>query len=176
MSKKKIILVEGKTEQHLLTHLNISEQLFCKISRFNLWENDINKIIVQLTRGAIIYIIYDIDTLFSSNLNKQTIGERFINNINTLLTTYKRTIILLQQTHNFEDELAYACTSEKALLKEFNACNRQEFKKQFLTTRNPLDKLKKIKFNQSNLWTKEMAQELAIFQKYQGSWKKLKKR
>lgn len=91
-----IFLVEGETEQAIIKALNFLGNPI----KFNLWNNDIQKILRKYSQNDIFIIIFDTDIL--NNIT------RFNENLK-ILKVHKFTYYLLQQTTNLEEELEYAC-------------------------------------------------------------------
>ena len=146
---KNIFCIEGETEQALIKALKIG-----KAQKFNCWENDISKIIRKFSTNSHVYIVFDTDkTLSDSEIS------RFIKNIEVVANQDGLFIHLLQQTQNLEDELVYACNeikNNKQLHSCFDGCCAREFKEKFLQINNLEDRLNKVGFNRSLLWSREL--------------------
>ncbi len=160
-----LFFVEGQTEQAVLSALNI----LGKTDKRNLWHIDSKKIIRLLKPNTTLYIVYDTDELSQC--------QRFINNLKQLDKEKKVvSLYLIQQTHNLEDELVYACSiSKPKLRKEFKAQNDDELKSKInqCTSDNLFQKLSKLGLNTDKLWTGKHIAELADWENYRVTFQDL---
>lgn len=150
-NKSWLVFVEGETEQSLINEFKDSESLFIKdVKKFNFWNNDAKSISPLLRSSYSIIIVCDTDDL--NNV------ERFVKNIKHLSKQTKGLYIILQH-NNFEDELCYACNCQKnKLFRHFHkrsgtSLSAKEFKANFLSCPNKLQKLLAINFNKSKIWS-----------------------
>lgn len=149
--KKNIYLVEGETEKYFIEEFKGKYFISGKIKKFNLWENDINKII-RLLKDQNVIVIYDTDT--TKNIGKFKKNIEILKNINN-------NIILISQNKNFEDELDR--TLNKSIFEIFNIPNRSlsEFKNKFLKKSNLLSTLERNNYDNTKIWkTKYMENEI----------------
>lgn len=140
-----IYLVEGETEEMLFKAL----PLLGKTMKFNLWQKPIRKIERKFKSDTKIYVVYDTDIWDNFDLFHQNIMR---------LKSSKRLLGIIQQTHNLENELLFACQSvknQKQLFKAFNAVSADEFKTNFNATTNLAYKLDNLGFNPDLLWQQE---------------------
>lgn len=175
------ILAEGYTEIKLLSVLKDNIKL-AKVhtSQFNCWNHSIEKRLIKLTKNGktTIFIVFDIDILNKVGTNIQASIQKFQNNITILLNSGYH-VILLQQTENFEDELARAINQKKiSLFNHFNVNNADEFKTAFLNCNNILVRLEQLGFNETRLWTQTIEPKIAHIPRKKcvhGSWEDIKK-
>ncbi|HBU6168910.1 TPA: hypothetical protein SCR74_003405 [Citrobacter freundii] len=136
----RIIFVEGDTEVSLFNNLKKNGTIQAKkIVKKNLWNECIKKYSVVIPKNCDIIVVFDIDVI--------TQVDRFIQNIK-FLKSRKHTIILMQQTNNFEEEIAHCCSlTPKKLFAKFcktKSPNADDFKRDFIACTNQLDKLTTI--------------------------------
>lgn len=153
--KEKTVLGEGETEKALINVLNKAEGLFCKFIKFNAFQYEIRKIIRDIPKKSMVYIMYDSDVLDGDN-NANALINKFTNNLEMLKTNGCR-IYLLQQTKNFEDELCFACSKTiRELQQSFSAQSNKDFKPALIKDTNLLQKLQKLGFEKTKLWSKDI--------------------
>lgn len=166
--KHAIFFVEGETEKSLLNDFKKTDKDPIKrIIKINLWNNDVKKILPNLTEINDIVIIFDTDL-------KQGI-ERFNKNIEAILAR-KHNVFLLQQTNNFEQELIYSCQcNQKNLFDEFckKIVSADNFKNSFIKCNTRLEKLKSLGFSKSRLWSRELIKELEFKEKHKASYSEI---
>lgn len=161
-------LVEGETEDVLIKDLKRKYNFTVKAIRIiNLWNTAERKIKALLNtlelKNSHVFIVYDTDRV--ENINN------FINNINIISKCSSKTFIL-QQNNNFEEELAYACSKSTSALYscfcvQITSCDN--FKNSFISSRNRLEKLDGLNFNDDRLW--DTARNLLSHIESQGSSK-----
>lgn len=172
-----IYLVEGETEKYLIEDLKKNEiTISAQVVRFNLWDNDIGKLIANIppANKGFVCIIYDTDVLYHSETNnRDALINKFKNNIKRLIDK-KYNIILLQQTFNLEDELGFCCNCDITLLyKHFNVTERNKLKTAFLNTRDIVKYLEKINFQKEKLWIKPIDGYLEQYEQHKGNYHSL---
>ena len=152
MAIKYIYIIEGQTDAKLVKHLSSTSRIPSgKRKIFNLWEQNVRNLLRTFSRkDNHIYIVFDTDVL-------ENIG-RFNKNIKQLsLDKSVKTITLLQQTNNLEDELVRCCNCQmRALFDSFAAEGVSQFKRKFLKVTNLNAKLSDLGFNYENLWSQDL--------------------
>lgn len=151
-TKVRIIFVEGDTELSFFNKMKQEKKISAKvIVKRNLWQDNIKSYAVTIPKSSELFVIFDCDQISQS--------ERFLQNI-ALLKSRGHTIFLLQQTNNFEEELAYCCSMP---LKRFieNFCSRKgsgvnDFKRDFISCSNPLQKLMQIGMQESKWFSRDL--------------------
>lgn len=147
--KRKIYLVEGETEKKFIKAFQGKYFISGKIQKFNLWNRDINKIIINL-KCDILIVVYDTDEI--TNLS------RFKDNIE-ILKKHVTSIILISQDKNLEDELNKSLN--KTMFDIFGVDSKKELKNKFMKTNNILEKLEKSGYNNTKIWnTKYMENQI----------------
>lgn len=146
-----LVFVEGETEQSLIKELKEIDSLIIKdIKKFNFWDKDAKSLLPLLKSNCSVVIICDTDNL--TNI------DRFTRNIRQLAKQTKGLYIILQH-HNFEDELCYACGCQGSrLFKHFQkkantSLSATEFKVNFLSCSNKLQRLQVINFDKNRIWS-----------------------
>lgn len=152
VSKIKIILVEGETEFSLFQKMKQDKVISAKtIVKKNLWQESIKNYAITIPKGSDVLIIFDCDEVEQFS--------RFIENIKFLKSRGHK-IHLLQQTRNFEEELAWCCgKSVKKLVADFcvkKTSGINDFKRDFIACSNPLPKLLKLGMQEVKWFTREL--------------------
>lgn len=167
-SKVRIILAEGETELSLFQKLKQSNKISVKsVVKKNLWQENIKSYAITIPRGSELLIIFDCDD------TGQT--ERFIQNVR-FLNSRGHKIYLLQQTTNFEEELAWCCgKSVRGLIDGF--CVRRtsginDFKRDFIACSNPVPKLIKLGMQDKKWFSRELHESLSSINKMKSSFVK----
>ena len=138
--------MEGETEKAIIKALNFLGNPV----KFNLWDNDIQRILRKYSKDNVFIIIFDTDIL--NNI------ARFNENLKTL-KTHKFTYYLFQQTTNLEEELEYACRqlqNTQQLIHHFGAQGLDDCKSKIAQLRPKAleSKLMALSLNKSRLWAR----------------------
>jgi len=144
--KKIYYFYEGETEKTFLTTLKGSYILSGRLSKFNLWQDSINKIKRKFNTLDELFFIIDTDTL------PKTKG--FIDNLRHL-SDYNFHLVV--QNKNLEDELVASCNkkSKNDLYQKFySKTSKTEFKSSFIKDNNLKGKLERNNFNYELLWSR----------------------
>lgn len=166
IDKSRIIFVEGETECSLFQKLKARGTLHAKkVVKKNFWCDDIKKYSISIPNKSDLIVVFDTDAKHAP--------DRFIANIN-YLTSRKHSVFLLQQTSNFEEELAYACSiSAKKLIQHFcksKTSGVNDFKRDFISCNNQVDKLVALGMNK-NLWfSRELHRSINCLNKYKSTF------
>lgn len=166
-SKIKLILVEGDTELSLFQKLKREGRIgFKSVVKKNLWQDGIKSYAITIPRGCDLLVVFDTDELGQV--------ERFISNIQ-FLNSRGHNVYLLQQTNNFEEELAWCCGKSVAkLVAEFcvkKASGVHDFKRDFIACKNPLPKLIKLGLKDVRWFTRDLHESLQPLVKLKSSFK-----
>ncbi len=157
--KEYLFLVEGETEKKLMDAL----ELLGNVKVFNIWEKDVAKILLTI-KANVVYVIFDVDVITKlKQINKL---KQFKGNIDRL-NKAKKTIYLLQQYQNFEEELIRSCNNCKTIKDFFNCTSRDEFKSKFINCNNLEQKLKDWDFKLTQIWIQPLIDELIEYQTHQ---------
>ncbi|EDW4372103.1 hypothetical protein AAA67_002908 [Salmonella enterica subsp. diarizonae] len=161
-----IIFVEGETELSLFKKMKRDGDIQVKkIVKKNLWNNLINSYTVNIPQNSILIIIFDTDNL--------TQKKRFIENIHFLLKR-KHKVILLQQTPNFEEEIAYCCnlTSSKfiSIFCKNKTARVADFKRNFISCSNPMDKLVSMGMDHQKWFKRDLHEVLDHLKAYKSDF------
>lgn len=148
----RIIFVEGDTEVSLFNNLKKSGSISAKkIAKKNLWDECIKKYAINIPKNCDIIIVFDTDTTLQS--------ARFIQNVEYLLSR-KHKIILMQQTLNFEDEIAHCCNmTTRRLFTSFckiKTPSASDFKRDFIACNNPVEKLTAIGWDKKKWFVRKL--------------------
>ncbi|MFU0945797.1 hypothetical protein ACM26Q_08720 [Kluyvera ascorbata] len=155
-SKVKIVFVEGETELALFQKLKQSKKINVKsVVKKNLWQECIKNYAITIPKGSELFVIFDSDEVGQN--------ERFINNI-LFLSRRGHNIYLLQQSSNFEEEIAWCCgKSVKKLVSDF--CTKRtsgvnDFKRDFIACANPVARLVKLGLQDSKWFSRDLHESL----------------
>ena len=147
-----IYYYEGETEKKLISALKNKRCIPpAKPKKFNFWERDAASIMRNVNRNTTLYIVFDTDVTDTLDC------QRFISNI-TKLHDKVKSIILIAQHRNLEDELCYACSingRRRLFLDFFDVSNGSEFKSHFTKESNLFNKLEANNFNLEELWSRK---------------------
>ncbi|EEV5956314.1 hypothetical protein [Escherichia coli] len=162
----KIIFVEGETEYALFQKMKQKGLIkFKKIVKKNFWVDDIKKYAVNIPKNCDLIVVFDSDVIDRV--------DRFIQNVN-YLASRKHSIFLLQQTRNFEEEIAYCCSvTLNKLIASFCKCKTSgvaDFKRDFISSSNPFDKLVALGINQDKWFKRELHHSLLSLSKYKSDF------
>lgn len=166
LRNSRVILVEGDNEVSLFSHLKKEGIIEAKkIAKKNLWDICIKSYSINIPPNSDVIVIFDTDV---------TTGvDRFIANVE-FLAKQKRKVILLQQTKNFEDEIAHCCLLTKtALFKQF--CNtptaqKKDFKRDVNQCGNLLAKLNGLGWDVKKLFVKDLVPCLGKLNPYRSTF------
>lgn len=167
MNKTNIYFHEGETEENLINSLKAKKKLpHGKTKKVNLWnETRVNRIIRQLSRNTVIYIIFDTDT--TDNI------DRFTDNIKQI-SKFANKVFLLPQSSNFEDEIAYCCNKTIRVLPKFifgPKCDSiTKFKKKIISEKELLTKLESKNYSFSKMWIRFEIKRNMSFKKKNILW------
>ncbi len=148
MSKKNLIIVEGKTEKQFLSQFKKLSRYLGIIQESNVWNNTPSKNIIG-NKYNNVFIFIDTDLYDGHN------AISIINYIKSINST--KFYFLLQHKH-FEDEL---CNASKLSFKELCSAfqcksnSYSEFKRIFCQTSNLEAKLESINLNRHEMYNKQ---------------------
>lgn len=140
--------VEGECEEKLINELKVPKAnliLPGKVEVLNVVNEKISKQrLMVLNPKTNIILIYDIDVGNTEILDY---------NIEMLRKYNFKNIYHIQSINNFEDELVYA-TSLKSINEMYNTVSIDEFKTKFIHQNDLFSKLKRIKYDNSKMWSR----------------------
>lgn len=168
MPNTRIILVEGDTEISIFNNLKrLGEIQAKKVVKKNLWCECIKSYSINIPKSCDVIIVFDTDVINQA--------DRFIKNINYLLSR-KHNVILMQQTSNFEDEIAYCCSlSIRNLFSKFcktKTPSPDDFKRDFIACTNQIEKLKNIGWDKKKWFIRQLHPSITILTKHQSNYDK----
>lgn len=166
ITNTRIIFVEGDTEVSLFNNLKKGGAIQAKkIAKKNLWDECIKKYSVNIPKNCDIIVVFDTDVTVQSN--------RFIQNIQYLISR-KHKIILMQQTDNFEEEIAHCCNlTTKRLFNIFcktKSPGAGDFKRDFIACTNQIEKLTSIGWDKRKWFVRNLHNSLSTLHVYQSNY------
>ncbi len=169
MSQTFYYICEGVCEKRLIDTLKSSKRIHHgKCKRLNLWDSNISKVIRKISRSDVIVVVFDTDVL--------TRKTNFLGNISALCT-HTKSVILLAQWNNFEEELAYACRLNHSDLPQvlYRITHSDDFKHKICKDNNLLNTLDRNGFDLDRMWCRpDQENKLNIPQKSNLYWGKNK--
>lgn len=162
----RIIFVEGDTEVSLFNILKKSGTIqFKKIAKKNLWCDCVKSYAVNIPKQSDIIVVFDTDITVQS--------PRFIENVKFLLRRQHK-IILMQQTLNFEEEIAHCCNlTIRNLFTHFckvRSPSADDFKRDFIACSNKLDKLDQLGWDKNKWFVRNLHNSLTLLAKYKSNY------
>jgi hypothetical protein len=142
VSKQIILMGEGDTEKVVLRALDVVG----KFQPFNIWKQDIRKILPRLNGQAQLWLYIDTDLS-----NNQTEFERFKSNIQ-ILKKAKRAFKVFFQVNDLEDELRRACINDIYDIFSVPRQSKSELKYQLTHCTNLQEKLRQADINKNKMW------------------------
>lgn len=140
--KLTILMGEGETEKIVLRALKI----FGKFQPFNIWKQDIQKILPRLDVQAQLCLYVDTDSS-----NNPAEFERFKNNIQ-ILKKAKRAFKVFWQVDDLEDELERACVKNIYDVFGVRKNSKSELKYQLTHSSNIQSKLEQAEIKVDQMW------------------------
>ena len=147
--------VEGENEKTMFQAIKTTHLFSRQISVFNILEKNINSRIRLIEENTCVILVFDTDVLdqskvkmLESNLQKLKKEKRI------------KSIILIPQISNFEDELIYSTSIKKAM--DFtDSISASDFKRDFnkLRPEQILQKLQHCSFDIQKFWSRDFVSE-----------------
>ncbi|MBK0098471.1 hypothetical protein IBT49_20995 [Erwinia sp. S63] len=147
-----IVLVEGDTELHLFQKMKLSNLISVKtIIKRNLWQESIKSYAITIPNKSEVLIVFDSDEINQS--------VRFIENVKYLKSRGHK-VHLLQQTKNFEEEIAWCCGKKvPKLISEFcpkKTSGVKDFKRDFIACSNPITKILGLGMQEAKWFSRDL--------------------
>lgn len=143
-----VYFVEGECEKKLLDSLKEANLIIPgKVKVFNVIQNDLSKSHLLTIKDGYVVFVFDTDVNVTTHL------ETNIKRVEQILKKGK--LLFLPQVKNFEDEMVRS-TAVRKLRDITNSKSDNDFKRDFLASKDALSLLKKHNFNISKMWNQKI--------------------